>query len=74
MSEDDITALHIVAAKQSLGPFHAATLDAAIASNRAGFALNRASFGSALDTYYAASRGIARGILHERHVFLTQER
>ena len=64
MSKDDITSLYIAAVKRSLGPFQAAQLDAAIARNRAGFALNRASFGSALNTYYAASRGIAREILH----------
>ena len=38
MSEDDITALYITSVKQSLGPFQAATLDAAIDSNRTGFA------------------------------------
>ena len=61
--EDDITALYIVV-KQSLGPCHNAALDAAIASNRAGFTLNRASYGSALNMYYAASSGIAREVLH----------
>ena len=74
VSEDDITALCIAAVKRSLGPFHAATLDAAIARNRAGFALNRASFGSALNTYNATSSGIAREILQEHQAFLTQER
>ena len=44
--------------------FQAVQLDTAIASNRAGLALNRASFASALNTYYAASRSIAREILH----------
>ena len=63
MREDDITAVYIEAVKRSFGPFHAATLDTAIASNR-GFALNRASFGRALNTYYTASCGIAREILH----------
>ena len=38
MSNDDIAALYIAAVKRSLGPFQAATLDAAIARNRAGFA------------------------------------
>ena len=32
VSEDDITALCIEAVNRSLGPFHAATLDAAIAA------------------------------------------
>ena len=35
-----------------------------IAQNRAGFALNRASSASALNTYCAASHGIAWDILH----------
>ena len=61
MSEDDITALYIEAVKQSLGPSQAAQLDAAI---RAGFALNRASFGNALNAYYDPSHGITREILH----------
>ena len=43
-----ILLLCIEAVKRSLGPFHAATLDSAIASNRTGFALNRASFGLVL--------------------------
>ena len=60
VSEDDITALYIAAVKRSLGPFQAAQLDAALARNRAGFALNRASFGSAMNMYYAAFCGIAR--------------
>ena len=64
MSEDDITALYIAVVKRSLGAFHAATHDAAVARNRAEFALNRASFGSTLSMYYAASLGIAREILH----------
>ena len=38
VSEDDITVLYIAALKLSLGPFQASTLDAAIASNRVGFA------------------------------------
>ena len=38
VSNDDIAALYIAAVKRSLGPFQAATLDAAIARNRAGFA------------------------------------
>ena len=63
-SKVDITALYIATVKRSLGPFYAATLDAAIACNRARFALNGASFGSDLNTYYAASRCIAREILH----------
>ena len=43
VSDDDITALYIAAVKRSLGPCHNAALDAATASNRAEFALNRAS-------------------------------
>ena len=38
VSQDDITALYIAAVKRCLGPLQAATLEAAIASNRAGFA------------------------------------
>ena len=52
------------AVKRSLGPSQAEQLDAAIASNTAGFAPNKASFGSALNTYYTPSRCIAREILH----------
>ena len=62
--DDDITALYIAAIKRSIGPSQAKLLPAAIANNKAGFALNRASFGSALNTYYATSRCIAREILH----------
>ena len=64
VSEDDITALYIAAVKRSVDPFQAAQLDAAIAHNRAGFALNRASFGNALNAYYDPSHGITREILH----------
>ena len=64
MGEDEITALYIAAVKRSVGPSQALQLDAAIARNPAGFTLNRASFGSALNTYYSTSRSIARDILH----------
>ena len=37
--KDDNTALYIAVFKRSLGPFQAATLDAALARNRAGFAV-----------------------------------
>ena len=58
VGEDEITALYIAAVKQAL------QLDAAMPSNPAEFALNKASFGSALNTYYSTSRSIARDILH----------
>ena len=65
MGEDEITALYIAAraVKRSVGPSQAFQLNAAIACNPAGFALNTASFGSALNTYYATSHSIAREIL-----------
>ena len=56
--------MYIAAVKRSVGQIKAAQLDAAIAKNPGGFALNRNSFGSALSTYYGTSRGIAREILH----------
>ena len=64
VGEDEITALYIAAVKRSVGPSQALQLDAAIALNPAGFALNKASFGSALNTYCSTSRSITRDILH----------
>ena len=42
VGEDEITALYIAAVKRSVGPSEALQLDAAIALNPAGFALNKA--------------------------------
>jgi hypothetical protein len=64
VTDEDITALYIAAIKRSLGPSQTRLLAAAIEDNKAGFALNRASFGSAMNTYYGTLRSIARDILH----------
>ena len=55
MSEDDVTALYCCCQAISWS-IHNAALDATTADNIAGFALNRASYGSALNTYPAASQ------------------
>jgi hypothetical protein len=63
LDDEKVTAVFIAGVKASLEPSIGQQLETLIAENKAGFAIARSAFGSALATYQSSARGIARDIL-----------